>query len=453
MSPVIITLKTVQANIPPAAARLESQATSLLSHLTSSDASVEPEEDFKFQVDFLAEKWDADIHSTGRTISSPKYRALVLALAYPGRYPPTGVRGAYVDAYRVIQLLTTVLGYPEEDIHVLADVPDHNNRIDPQYSPSKDNIEKGLVWLSKDSKPGDHRFLYVVGRAARGTAMNGSTVEGLMPDDVRFRRYLKCEGCQYETQDQAFLLPTREQSIVDPTSVVWNHTINNILADHLADGVSFTGVFECDSSDSTLIHPWDHSLVKQNARSNCNLASISPLTNAGHSSLVPLLQNLALGHGQGSNFQGSNYLCLPKRIYPDAHAAIPEVPMCHVSVFNSSSMDVDIPEQSQSVGLSKCACTLRVRDCDIKPFGRNCRIHADTVSLPYGTGNWEAVLQDQAFTELLKLERTTYDRFNALISDMIAEWSNLTQSEQTPQFYVSDNSTSVEKHFGVLVDI
>ncbi|QRV75578.1 ICE-like protease (caspase) p20 domain protein [Ceratobasidium sp. AG-Ba] len=379
-----------------------------------------------------------------------------LALAYPGRYPPTGVRGAYVDAYRIIQLLTTVLGYPEEDIHVLADVPDENNKIDPQYSPSKDNIEKGLLWLSRNSKPGDHRFFYVVGRAARGTAMGGSTIEGLMPDDVRFRRYLNCDDCKYETQDQAFLLPTREQSIVDPTSVVWNYTINNILADHLADGVSFTVSHLCDSSDSTRVHPWNHSLIERNTRASRNLASISSLTDTNRSSLVPLLQDLALGHQKGSNFQGSNYLCLPGQVDPEAHVATSGVFMCRRSVSDSSSLTVESPDLSEPVGLSRCACTLRIRECGVKPFGRNCRIICWSAC-----GYGQFALRDghlggrftRVFTELLKSERTTYGDLNALISDMIAEWNNQTGSEQTPQFYVSDDSLGYEKHLEALVDI
>ncbi|QRV90351.1 ICE-like protease (caspase) p20 domain protein [Ceratobasidium sp. AG-Ba] len=430
-------------------ARMESEANYVPPHLTIGDPSEETEEDLDFQDDFLNGKWNAGARYTVRSVPGPKRRALVVALIYTRAYPPTLVKGACADAYKIVQLLTNDLGYAEDEIHVLADILDERGFIDPERSPTKDNIEKGLVWLSRDTRAGDHRFLYVVGHGVRGTTIDGYSIEGFLPSDARFVRHHKCRVCKYAADDQAFLLASRARVIPYPESVVWSHTMNNILAQYLADGVSFAGVFELDTSDSTVSPAWDFSLYKEGVRGKRSLPSsiLAESTNTTPSPILP--HGLAPVRMENPALQGGNYLCLSHKVYPGPHAPTPEALLYGKSVSNSGSPIPDKPDvhRYSTSGIKwlewRALAPMDADDVNARFAGQ----HVDTGSSPFEMAIWEV------FADTLKRERPTYNEVNATISGTISRWNSETGSEQNPQMYISAQTVDSEKYMDDVVDL
>ncbi|KAG8718248.1 Ca(2+)-dependent cysteine protease [Ceratobasidium sp. 395] len=217
------------------------------------------DEQATFEEQFSAGRWSIDIHRAGTNAMIPKRRALVIAASYKMRYPPSPLTGPYDDALKIINLLIGRFGYSESEICALADVPSRASRPDPAREPTQANIENGLEWLCKDSKAGDFRFLYcegldltknfranhnvrlvVAGHAVRRTDMSGFTYEGIMPTDATFRQFGTCEDCVCEAERVAFIMPTQERVIAHPQTIIWSYQINDILAQHLADGATLT---------------------------------------------------------------------------------------------------------------------------------------------------------------------------------------------------------------------
>ncbi|QRV75615.1 hypothetical protein RhiJN_03630 [Ceratobasidium sp. AG-Ba] len=115
---------------------MESEANYVPPHLTIGDPNEgEETEDLDFQDDFLNGNWNAGARYTVCSVPGAK-----IALIYTRAYPPTLVKGACADAHKNVQLLTNDLGYAEGEIYVLADILDERGFIDPERSPTKDNI-------------------------------------------------------------------------------------------------------------------------------------------------------------------------------------------------------------------------------------------------------------------------------------------------------------------------
>ncbi|QRV75613.1 ICE-like protease (caspase) p20 domain protein [Ceratobasidium sp. AG-Ba] len=189
--------------------------------------------------------WSGNIHQSPESLSHARRRALV---------PPSRLNGTYLDAYRINKLLVDKFGYSTYDICVLSDADrTPGDQDSSNLYPSKANIEKGLRWLSADTRAGDFRFLYYAGHGCRRIeAPPGANCEGIIPADVTYNSYQRCDSCECELKDDPSV------DTLDPAWVIWDYKFNKILAESLADASNLTVVLDCCHSGGTLSRSFSH---------------------------------------------------------------------------------------------------------------------------------------------------------------------------------------------------
>ncbi|QRV75612.1 ICE-like protease (caspase) p20 domain protein [Ceratobasidium sp. AG-Ba] len=196
------------------------------------------EEESIFKTLFWTGCWDADINSISQPMCGPKRRALVIAVSYGVRSPPSPLTGTFLDAYKIIRLLVSKFGYLNEDICVLADVEDEVGRQNPRRSPDQRNIAE------------DYRFLFFAGHGYRRTEQLPSSIyEGIMPSDTSFKSFITCEDCACGVADGVSVFQSQKGKVIPhPATIIWGYRINEILASSLADGANLTVVFDVSAT-------------------------------------------------------------------------------------------------------------------------------------------------------------------------------------------------------------
>ncbi|QRV90231.1 methyltransferase domain protein [Ceratobasidium sp. AG-Ba] len=257
------------------------------------------------------------------------------------------------------------LHYSEDEICVLADVRNRDGYVDQARLPSRKNIEKALLWLTEDSKPGDYRFLYVVGRAARRVEKNGFTVEGFMPTDVKFKFFYKCDDCTCEIEDQVYALSSREIVVVHPGTVIWSHEIKAIVAENLADGAVFTAIFDCDAGERT-IHDLDSSADSSN--------QIHFSMSETNYHWAAMRREFINPERPVPSPEGGNYMSLPVQIYSRVRLTTSEPLQYQTIAGNGGFNTTNSPFLLDDFDLDDYACVLHLPKFEVKTFRRNCRV-------------------------------------------------------------------------------
>ncbi|KAG9089481.1 cytochrome c oxidase subunit 1 [Ceratobasidium sp. 370] len=161
-------------------------------------------------------------------------KALVVAIQY-GPSASNLLRGTFVDAYSIVDMLETQFRYPSKCIRVLADQVDQKSKKDPARWPTKDNIKKGIEWLNEKSVNGSRRFLFFAGHGytSRKDGNELYTEEGILPRDYD-------TIILFDSDDSS-----QPKGAVDPDTVLLDYELNRCLVDNVANGVKLTVMFDC----------------------------------------------------------------------------------------------------------------------------------------------------------------------------------------------------------------
>ncbi|CAE6398701.1 unnamed protein product [Rhizoctonia solani] len=106
-------------------------------------------------------------------------RALVVGVEYlEGQKFEDGVpmylAGCHADTSDILDLLRKSGDYSHCDIRVLADVPG----LSDNQRPTRENIVKGLHWLSEGCRSGDRRFFHYAGHGTQVQDKDGDEEDG-----------------------------------------------------------------------------------------------------------------------------------------------------------------------------------------------------------------------------------------------------------------------------------
>jgi len=295
-----------------------------------------------FEGRFLARGWNVD---TSVVPSAAKRRALVIAISYGLRSPPAKLEGTYTDAYKIINLLVKKFKYPENEICVLADPIGKHGEKNRSHWPSQENIEQALRWLNSGTRKDDYRFLYFAGHGHRRVEnSSGDTYEGIMPADVDFTTYTPCANCACGLKDWSGYVSEEGNVIPYPRMIVWDYTLNEILASSLADGANLTVVFDCCHSGGTL---------KKSLTGGVDQMTKPGVARGSGISRVPVF-----GWPYDQIELRGNLLCLPKRVSDLA---------------GESGQVLDTTQPRSSSVSNACDPHLGVKPT-VYEFGPNCRV-------------------------------------------------------------------------------
>jgi len=161
-------------------------------------------------------------------------KALVVAIQYDPCVSNL-LRGTFVDACSIVDMLETQFCYPSKCIRVLADQVDQKSKKDPARWPTKDNIKKGVEWLNEKSVRGSRRFLFFAGHGytSRKDGNEIYTEEGILPRDYG-------NIIPFDSSDN-----NQPKGIIDPDTVLLDYELNQCLVNNLAKGVKLTVMFDC----------------------------------------------------------------------------------------------------------------------------------------------------------------------------------------------------------------
>ncbi|KAG9095829.1 hypothetical protein FS749_009699 [Ceratobasidium sp. UAMH 11750] len=65
-----------------------------------------------------------------------------------------------------------------------------------------------------------------------------------MPADIEFTTYTACADCTCGLKDWSGYVSDKKNVIPYPKMIVWDYTLNQLLASSLADGANLTVVFD-----------------------------------------------------------------------------------------------------------------------------------------------------------------------------------------------------------------
>ncbi|EUC62996.1 ICE-like protease (caspase) p20 domain protein [Rhizoctonia solani AG-3 Rhs1AP] len=160
-------------------------------------------------------------------------RALVVGVEYlEGQKFEDGVpmylAGCHADTSDILDLLRKSGDYSHCDIRVLADVPG----LSDNQRPTRENIVKGLHWLSEGCRSGDRRFFHYAGHGTQVQDKDGDEEDGydeaIQPADW---------ATKYERGDEGLIL---------------DDEFRDFLVDPLPGGSTLTAVVDCCHSGTIL---------------------------------------------------------------------------------------------------------------------------------------------------------------------------------------------------------
>ncbi|CAE6491798.1 unnamed protein product [Rhizoctonia solani] len=128
---------------------------------------------------FPTEWWHFGQYAGEKSTLPCEKRALVVGIEYlEGQKfedgAPMYLAGCHADVNDVLDLLRKNGEYPQCDIRVLADVPG----LPDSQRPTRENIIKGLLWLSEGCRGGDRRFFHYAGHGTQVQDKDGDEDDG-----------------------------------------------------------------------------------------------------------------------------------------------------------------------------------------------------------------------------------------------------------------------------------
>ncbi|KAH7333542.1 caspase domain-containing protein [Rhizoctonia solani] len=128
---------------------------------------------------FPTEWWHFGQYTGEKSTLPCEKRALVVGIEYlEGQKFEDGasmyLAGCHADVNDVLDLLRKNGEYPQCDIRVLADVPG----LPDSQRPTRENIIKGLLWLSEGCRGGDRRFFHYAGHGTQVQDKDGDEDDG-----------------------------------------------------------------------------------------------------------------------------------------------------------------------------------------------------------------------------------------------------------------------------------
>ncbi|QRV90288.1 ICE-like protease (caspase) p20 domain protein [Ceratobasidium sp. AG-Ba] len=311
--------------------------------------------------------------------------------------------------------------------------------------------KKGIKWLCDGSRAGDSRFFYVAGRGIRRTEKHDAgkiMIEGVMPYDVEFVKYSRCDDCTCGVDEVNFETAISDRLIAHPETVLWAHYMNNIIARRLGDGARFMAVFEasavpysrrydskrfltlkCDNGGGPLLDSTsfpEHMKIPKGIRGLPGSRSVDSRSEASptHTSKVPK-QAQVHDFSSAPTPLGGNFLCLPSYVDPNAQFSYPPTPMLH-SGSSESNFDPEVETKRTAPAnwrIPELACKSYASSVPVvRSFGQNSRVMCWTAC-----GYNEDAANDgesggrftKAFVNYLKNEATpTYEGLNAHLFEL-----------------------------------
>ncbi|QRV90402.1 ICE-like protease (caspase) p20 domain protein [Ceratobasidium sp. AG-Ba] len=204
-------------------------ADSLMSSLHLEPPPPQPDKRIRFIDRFSNDEWNypgREYPEMGTALITLK--ALVIAINYG--LSNDALPATYVDAYSIVDMLESKFRYPPRCIRVLADLVNQSNAKDDRW-PNKENIEKGIKWLTEDTGVGSRRFLFFAGHGLK-FGDEGWAEEGIVPRD--YLSYVP-----FTEQHK-----TNPRQVPDKSTVLLDAEINKHLVDGLADGTKLTVIFD-----------------------------------------------------------------------------------------------------------------------------------------------------------------------------------------------------------------
>ncbi|KAG8742045.1 Aminopeptidase 2 mitochondrial [Ceratobasidium sp. 414] len=133
------------------------------------------------------------------------------------------LRGTFVDAYSIVDMLETEFRYPSKCIRVLADQVDQKSKKDRARWPTKDNIVRTM----RKGMFAGHGY---TGRKDR----NGIyTEQGILPRDYD-------NIIPFDSNDDH-----QPKGVIDPDTVLLDYELNQCLVNNSTNGVKLTVMFDC----------------------------------------------------------------------------------------------------------------------------------------------------------------------------------------------------------------
>ncbi|CAE6449499.1 unnamed protein product [Rhizoctonia solani] len=167
---------------------------------------------------------------TGEKSTLPcEKRALLVGIEYlEGQQfddgTPMNLAGCHADANDVLDLLRKNGGYPQRDIRILADIPG----LPDTQRPTRENILKGLLWLSEGCRAGDRRFFHYAGHGTQVQDKDGDEEDGydeaIQPVDWATQYQRGDEGLIIDDEFRDFLVDPLPSNSTLTAVVDWNDT-------------------------------------------------------------------------------------------------------------------------------------------------------------------------------------------------------------------------------------
>jgi len=140
------------------------------------------------------------------------------------------LRGCQNDVDNMKQVLVTQLGFRDNNIIVMKDNKDGKSSNAQNY-PNKNGLLAGLKWLVQGSKSGDHLIIHYSGHGGQTVDRSSDRPAGALDDCIY--------PCDWETNGS-----------------VEDVAMNDILVEHLTEGVHLTAIMDCCHSGTALDLPY-----------------------------------------------------------------------------------------------------------------------------------------------------------------------------------------------------
>jgi len=127
------------------------------------------------QIPTLSSSRRIEVHGTPTPMQivppgSGRRRALLIGINYVGQKGE--LKACHGDCLNILEYLLNVHGFREEECLVLMDDGLHE-------MPTKENIENGMIYLTKYSQPGDVCFVSFSGHGGNAVDLDGDEDDGM----------------------------------------------------------------------------------------------------------------------------------------------------------------------------------------------------------------------------------------------------------------------------------
>ncbi|KAG8762349.1 hypothetical protein FRC11_009737 [Ceratobasidium sp. 423] len=191
---------------------------------------------------------------TGEKSTLPcEKRALIVGIEYlEGEQfddgTPMYLAGCHADANDVLDLLRKNGEYPQRDIRILADVPG----LPDNQRPTRENIIKGLLWLSEGCRASDRRFFHYAGHGTQVQDKDGDEEDGY--DEGERKHFAPTQTSSRSRERCAAIQPvdwaTKYQ--YGDEGLIIDDEFRDFLVDPLPSNSTLTALVDCCHSGTIL---------------------------------------------------------------------------------------------------------------------------------------------------------------------------------------------------------